>query len=224
MRKIISYPISEKSPGWPGNPTYRTEQVTDIKKGDSANTYMIHLFNHFGTHLDAPLHFYEKGLPVCQLPIDEFIYEKPLLLDIPKQAGEKILVEELASYEEKLKTCDLLMIRTGFSKMRAENPQLYAQNGPAVSSSAARYLMENYAGQMKALALDFISLASYSDCVDGDQAHRYLCGKFHQGHICIIEDVNMDGLDGDGICRAQAIPLYLEGVDSSPVTMWVDME
>ena len=145
-------------------------------------------------------------------------------MDIPKGAGEKIYTEDLRPYEQEIKGRDLLMIRTGFSRVRAENPQVYAQNGPALCSDAAKYLMENYADQLKAVALDFISLASYSDCVDGDLSHQYLCGKFHPGHICIIEDVNMEGLSQEQLVYAEALPLFLEGVDSSPVTMWVKLQ
>ena len=224
MRKIISYPISKKNPGWPGNPTYEIEQVTDIKSGDSANTFMLHLFNHFGSHMDAPKHFYNDGESISEFSIDNFFYDKPLLLDIPKAAGEKIYEEDLLPYAEQIAECDLLMIRTGFSKMRGENPALYAENGPAVSSEAAKYLIENYAGKMKAIALDFISLASYSDSVDGDLAHQYMCGKFHTKTIFIIEDVNFEGLDKKRIQKAAAIPLYLEGVDSSPVAMWAEIK
>ena len=148
----------------------------------------------------------------------------PVLVDIPKGAGEKIYTEDLRPYEQEIKGRDLLMIRTGFSRVRAENPQVYAQNGPALCSDAAKYLMENYADQLKAVALDFISLASYSDCVDGDLSHQYLCGKFHPGHICIIEDVNMEGLSQEQLVYAEALPLFLEGVDSSPVTMWVKLQ
>lgn len=223
MKKVISYPISSTSPGWPGNPTYHVEQFTDIRKGDSANTFKIHLFNHFGTHLDAPLHFNENGTAVKDLPIEEFFYEKPLLLDIPKGAGEKIYVEDLQPYKEELNHCDLLMIRTGFGKERKDNPKLYAENGPAFGSDAARYLVENYGGKIKAAALDFISLASYSDSVDGDLAHRYMCGKYTKEHILIIEDVDMEGLEREHLAYAEAIPLFLEGVDSSPVTMWVEI-
>lgn len=222
MKKVISYPISQKSPGWPGNPTYEVEQYTGIQKGDSANTFLVHIFNHFGTHLDAPNHFYDKGTAIKDLPLDNFLYKHPCLLDIPKKAGEKVFVEDLQPYKEKLNECDLLMIRTGFSKERKDDPRVYSENGPAISSDAARYLVENYAGKIKAVALDFISLASYSDSVDGDLAHQFMCGKYTPGHILIIEDVNLEGLSDDSLVYAEAIPLFMEGVDSSPVTMWVE--
>ena len=51
-----------------------------------------------------------------------------------------------------------------------------------------------------------------------------MCGKFHTKTIFIIEDVNFEGLDKKRIQKAAAIPLYLEGVDSSPVTMWAEIK
>ena len=195
MRKLISYPIDRNAPGWPGNPTYEAENYSSIARGDSAYTYILHLYNHFGTHMDAPKHFNDKGARLHTFPIDTFIYEKPLLLDIPKRAGEKI---------------------------QAADPGLYSENGPAVSSEAAKYLVEHYAGQLKALALDFVSLASASDTTDGDEAHRWMCGYYTHNHIFIIEDVKMSEISAENLRRAAAIPLYLLEVDSSPVTMWVE--
>ena len=57
MFKILSYPIKDGEPTWPGNPTCSLEPHTSIAKGDTANTATIHLFNHYGTHLDGPMHF-----------------------------------------------------------------------------------------------------------------------------------------------------------------------
>ena len=55
MFKILSYPIKDGDPTWPGNPTCSLEPHTSIAKGDTANTATIHLFNHYGTHLDGDL-------------------------------------------------------------------------------------------------------------------------------------------------------------------------
>ena len=90
------------------------------------------------------------------------------------------------------------------------------------SADAAKYLMEKYVGKIRAVALDFISLASPLYPEDGTEAHRWMCGQYCEGNIFIIEDVNMSCLEKDMIKSAAAIPLYLHGVDSSPVTMWVE--
>ena len=221
MYQILSYPIKKGQPTWPGNPAFSLEPHTSIAVGDTANTCTIHLFNHYGTHLDGPMHFYGKGIPLDQVPFGQFFFHKPLLLDIPKEPGAKLMPEDLIPHREDVKDADLLLIRTGFSKYRREKPDLYENNGPAVSSRLARYLQDNMS-HLKALALDFVSLASYSDTKDGDLAHQIMLGMYHNRYICIIEDVNMEGLPSGFLKNAAAVPLIIEGIDSSPVTMWAE--
>lgn len=95
MYQILSYPIKEGQPTWPGNPAFSLEPHTSIAGGDTANTCTIHLFNHYGTHLDGPMHFYGKGIPLDQVPFGHFFFHKPLLLDIPKEPGAKLMPEDL---------------------------------------------------------------------------------------------------------------------------------
>ena len=183
---------------------------------------MLHLFNHFGTHMDAPKHFNDRGARMHTFPIDAFIYEKPLLLDIAKGAGEKITAEDLMPCADRIAAADLLLIRTGFDVQRSLDPKFYSENSPSVSTGAAKYLVQNFAGNLKAIALDFISLASPSDPADGDEAHRWMCGSYTDYSIFIIEDVKMSEIDKDRLVKAAAVPLYLMEADSSPVTMWVE--
>ena len=224
MRKMISYPIDTNAPGWPGNPAYQAESYTSIKEGAHANTFMLHLFNHFGTHMDAPNHFNDHGAKLHTFSIDSFFYDKPLLLDIPKGVREKITAADLACCAEEIRDADLLLIRTGFERYRTADPELYSGNGPSVSCEAAKYLMDHYAGSLKAIALDFLSLSCPADHEDGIEAHRWLCGNYCEGNIFIIEDVKMSEIRAGRIKNAAAIPLFLTEVDSSPVTMWVEEE
>lgn len=224
MKKRISHPLTADAPGWPGNPTCYIERRSSIPGGDSCNTSMVHFFNHFGTHFDAPRHYNQKGPSLCLLPFEDFFYHRPLLLDIPKGRGEKIEEADLTPHAQALAGCDLLMLRTGFQKMRGENPALYSAHGPAVSSGAARYLRDNFTANLKAVALDFVSLAAPTDTVDGDLAHQIMLGMFGPGYICIIEDVDLAGLPAQGIRGAVAIPLFFEDVDSGPVTMWAELD
>lgn len=162
MFKILSYPIKDGEPTWPGNPTCSLQSHTSIAKGDTANTATIHLFNHYGTHLDGPMHFNPNGISLDKIPMERFFYQKPLVIDIPKKAGEKILPEDLIPYKDQIAQADFLFLRTGFWKIRKSNPSVYENNGPAVGSTAAAYLRENFP-DLKAIGLDFVSLASYSD-------------------------------------------------------------
>ena len=70
----------------------------------------------------------------------------------------------------------------------------------------------------------FLSLATpHDDSGDGVLAHQIMLGKFQPGYICIIEDVDMTRLPSK-ISAAAAVPLFLEGIDSGPVTMWAETE
>ena len=223
MYKLISYPVKEGDAVWPGDPTVALKPRKSISKGDNCNTFIFEMNDHFGTHFDAPNHFVAGGIRIAELPLERFIFERPLLLDIPKESLEKIEAGELAVFSEEIAGCDLLMIRTGFSKYRASDKETYTQRGPAVSSGAAKYLLDNFAG-LKALALDTLSLASYSDSKDGALAHQYMLGAHHDHFVCIIEDVDMRDLVPDKIKRVFAIPLFIEGLDSGPVTMLAELK
>ncbi|UVI29549.1 cyclase family protein [Paenibacillus spongiae] len=223
MHRLLSYPLNPHAPGWPGNPKLGFEPVSLIADGEPANTYNLQLFNHFGSHMDGPRHFNDEGPQLQEMPLETFVYERPLLLDIPKSFGELVMAEELQPYETELKNSDLLMIRSGFSSQRSSQPDKYSSEGPGMCSEACKYLMD-HCPNLKAIALDWISLASYAHMEDGVLAHQYLLGKFHSHYICIIEDLNFSGLEAGKLKKVVSLPLFVEGIDSAPVTVLAELE
>jgi arylformamidase len=194
-----------------------------ISEGASSNQFQLTLHNHYGSHMDGPKHFNDQGPRLGELPLEQFIYDRPLLLDIPKSYEELITVDDLTPYDAELKASDLLIIRSGFSEIRKSDPQGYSSRGPGVSSEACKLLIENYAN-LKAVAMDWISLASYAHKEDGVLAHQYLLGKFHDRYICIIEDLNLEGLEREKLQKVWSIPLFVEGIDSAPVTVLAEVK
>lgn len=216
--QYLSYPLDVNDPGFPGEPTLTLETCTSTDNGDVYNSSKIHLFNHFGTHFDAPRHFNPQGVSIAQLPLDQFIYNKPLLLDIPKNTGEMIEPEDLQEYLASIQQADFLIIRTGLEKVRLQNPQEYAANGSAVSIQAAQYLIDN-AANLKAIGFDFISLASPAHPEHGVKAHQIMLGMFSENFICIIEDMQLAHINKTVLQRVFALPLRVKGIDSSQVTV-----
>lgn len=216
--QLLSYPLDVKDPGFPGEPTLTYDICTSTGQGDVYNSAIIHLFNHFGTHFDAPKHFNPNGLSITELPLTYFIYEKPLLLDLPKSAGSLIEPEDLAPYLMQLKQADCLLIRTGLEQLRAEDPQQYAANGGAVSIQAAKYLID-HASNLKAIGFDFISLASPANPDHGVEAHQVMLGMYKDNFICIIEDMKLSQLNNKNLKRVLAMPLLVKGIDSAQVTV-----
>ena len=216
--QYLSYPLDVNDPGFPGEPTLTLGTCTSTDNGDVYNSSKIHLFNHFGTHFDAPRHFNPQGVSITQLPLDQFIYNKPLLLDIPKNTGEMIEPEDLQEYLASIQQADFLIIRTGLEKVRLQNPQEYAANGSAVSIQAAQYLIDN-AANLKAIGFDFISLASPAHPEHGVKAHQIMLGMFSENFICIIEDMQLAHINKTVLQRVFALPLRVKGIDSSQVTV-----
>ena len=214
----ISYSMSGDDPVWPGNYKMAIEPYTEISNGHVANQSIVTFLNHFGSHMDGPKHFNDKGPRLEEMPLDTFIYESPLLIELPLTFGQLVTVEDLIPHAVNLQQADLLMIRSGFSSVRRDAPDRYAAEGPGMSSEACRYLMD-HCPKLKAIAMDWISLASYPHPDEGVLAHQVLLGMFHDRYICIIEDLNFDEIAEKKVHRVIALPLFIKNTDSAPVSV-----
>ena len=58
---------------YPGDPRPNKETICSIEKGDLYNLTEFSMCAHNGTHIDAQLHFFEKGKAVDELDIDYFV-------------------------------------------------------------------------------------------------------------------------------------------------------
>ena len=58
-----------------GDPIPKAEKILDMKKGGMYNLSAISMCAHNGTHIDAPLHFFEDGRAVHEMPIEHFVGE-----------------------------------------------------------------------------------------------------------------------------------------------------
>jgi arylformamidase len=219
----LSYDLTEDAPGWPGNPTLECHRSSSMDEGEIVNHTIFTLFNHFGTHLDAPLHWQQAGASVTDLSLDHFIYEAPVVIDIPKGPEEFISTAEIKAYQAEILDRDCLLIRTGFSKYRESDPERYSSLGPALSSDAARYVLDTFP-TLKAIGTDCISIASPAMIDEAIETHRWLCGYFDpQKSLIILEDFSLD-FDLSMLRRVYALPLFLKGADGSPCTMVAELE
>jgi len=60
---------------YPGDPEPRVDIIRRIADGSECNLAALYTGLHCGTHVDAPLHFIDKGMPIDMLPLDAFIGE-----------------------------------------------------------------------------------------------------------------------------------------------------
>ena len=222
MYHLLSYPIEAHMPAWPDSPQLQLEKKLQIAKGDVANTSIISLYNHVGTHYDAPNHIWRRERPSRSWIWTASFREAAAAGDPQRgrRKGDGRGSGALCRGHRPERPVDDLH---RFSRLRLENEALFEQNGPGIGSDCAAWLVEHGTG-LRALAVDFVSLASFSDQEDGNEAHRILFRGKDGRFICGIEDVNMAPVVGKTLKRVFALPLLVRGVDSAPVTMVAETE
>ena len=214
--RFLSHVTRVGDPGWPGNPTLAIRPFSLTERGDVANTYTLHWFNHFGTHMDAPNHFNPDGPRLAALGPEFFVYRRLYLLDQPLGESELLRPEHLAPHD--LAEVDCLLVRSGFERYRTDDPVAYAERGPGISSEAASYLMER-CPRLKALILDWISVSAYQKREDGFRAHRILAGaEGHGRFVLAVEDATLKELPATP-AWVVALPVRVAGIDGGPCTV-----
>jgi arylformamidase len=217
----LSYKVEEEMPVYPGLPGDKFQPHTRMAKGDPSNTTLIIHFLHNGSHVDAPFHFHDAGKTIDEIPIEDFVYERPFVIQKKLKRSELIQLEDLTSCVDELRAADILFLCTGYGALRNDR-DVYADDFPAVSEEAARYIRTELLN-LKAVAIDTLSIESATMAPQTDfKVHKtFLDGSmFDTRTIIIYEDVNIEKIvNKKNIKRIYAFPLRLKGLDASPVTI-----
>ena len=216
----LSYPINKEMPRYPGSPKPEIIPVTRMSQNNHSNTTVIKIYTHGGTHVDAPFHFYDKGKTIEQIPIEDFVYEHPLIIQKESKKSQLIEVEDLKQYNQKLYTADILFFYTGYCNLR-NKPELYVDDFPSISEETAKFIRTELLN-VKAIAIDTSSIESATLAPKtGRIVHRTLLDGdlYHTRPLLIYEDVNIGEILDKDIKRIYAFPLRLTGLDASPVNI-----
>ncbi len=222
MFKLLSYPLSTDMPlADPILTVPSYEPIQSIARGDLANLFRLTMFNHCGTHIDSPNHYDLTGKKLVDFPLEHFVFEQILLLDIPKLDQGLITEEDCHRALNGRTECDLLLLRSGFERYRQTDPARYIRGCPGVSAGAARYLKRTLPG-LRAIGLDFMSLEWTADRSHGFEAHQVLL-KDKSQPMLIIEDMSLN-FDPRKVRRIFAIPIFFREIDSFPATIFAEMD
>ncbi len=220
MYLLLSYPLTERTPLYGDTPAVNFTPLKEIRKNDSCNTTYVSFCTHSGTHIDAPLHFSQNDRSVTDFSIQEYIFEKPLLIDCPKDPGTLITKENILPWEFQLLDCDLLLIRTGFSKFRGQD--IYRTHNPGLSPCLAEHVVAN-CPNVRAIGLDSISVSSFQQRQIGRQTHQILLSqKDKKRSLLIIEDMKLPD-DAKVFKKVFVIPTLLDGLDGAPTTVFAEL-
>jgi arylformamidase len=192
----ISVPIRAPMPIYDRNPGVRLDRALSIRRGDTANVSKLELGVHTGTHVDAPLHFFEGGAGAETLPLEPLIgrvwvadggaIEGPIGADalercrIPGDA-ERVLLKTRNS---------LLWHRDDFTR------DFFRLDGPGAEWIVAR--------GVELVGIDYLSI--------GDQdAHRVLL----DAGVVALEGLDLGHVD-PGWYDLLCLPLKIVGADGAP--------
>jgi kynurenine formamidase len=212
--KLLSYVINNNTRGYGNTPKIKIKKTRDISKGDTCNGTVITIAGHYGTHLDTPRHFFASGLAVSDYSIADYVFSSPCVLECKKKKGELIVPADFAGYEAGLKKCDILLFRTGFSRLRGKN--VYTADNPGISPDCAVKLRKEYPN-IRCIGIDTVSISAFSARESGRRAHREFLkdGGYAGKPVMIIEDMDLSG-NIEGLKRVFLAPLMIEGLDGVP--------
>jgi arylformamidase len=208
----LSYPLAIDDPRPPAIPAPELTTLYTID-ADAAAVQILRVASHTGTHVDAPRHVVAEGLCLLDFAPEEFVFTRPLVLDLRLAEAAVVTPEDLQPWESQLRPADLALLRFGYGEIRRTDPERYSLRAPGLGIPAARWLREHAPG-LRALGLDVPSLACIA-CLDETMAaHAELLGGPGRRFL-VIEDMDL-AADLGMLHRVRLCPWLVRGMDSGP--------
>jgi kynurenine formamidase len=211
-RIYLSYFMNDHTPLYGGGKGIHVLPDRSILAGDTANTKTLKFQNHSGTHIDFPNHFFNLGCTSEKYAADFWMFANPHLIIRSTDDNEIVNFtdEELSTIPEDV---DFLIFKSGFGDHRLK--ERYWLNNPGFSPELGKVLKSRFP-LLKILGMDFISLTSYQNREIGREAHREFLGG--DKPILLVEDMDLSLLFTTPK-SLNCLPLLIEGLDGSPVTI-----
>ena len=180
----LTMPLSVHTPPWP---SYMPLQIQYFKRiagcyggGMGANGQIIKTSNHVSTHMDGEIHFYGKGRPIGEVPIEEWLGEG-VVVDISDIVSDYSLYSsEMLMSKADIRKGDILIINTGYHRFdwtHEEADELrYMVCHPGPNPEFDRWCAE--------MKFKWIGV----DCGSADHPMNTIIRKWHPSHFARAEE------------------------------------
>jgi len=197
----ITLPLSSDLPVWPGSTGFNLRQTQSLGAGDLVNETRLETDVHFGTHIDAPLHFIENGCPVDRLPLGGMIGPAVVACfpNCPAVTAAELETLELPDETRRL------LLHTDNSRLWAHGKKSFCRNFVALTEDAAQWVVDH---GIDLIGIDYLSIQRFSD---GPDVHRILL----ENDTIILEGLNLNAVEA-GIYELICLPLRLVGAEGAP--------
>jgi arylformamidase len=196
----VSVPVRPGMVHWPGDPEVRLERRMSIAKGEEANLTRIEMSAHTGTHMDAPLHFFDEDPGIEALPL-EIVLGPARVVRI--EGEEPIDRGQLEGLD--IRSGERILFRTANSDRpwwERDFDSAYAN----VSLEAAELLGEV---GVALVGVDYLSVGGYRN--ENAETHRALLGA----GAWIVEGLDLSEVE-PGHYELICLPIKLVDSDGAP--------
>lgn len=223
----LTHAFDEKTIYWPTAKGFKLEKdfVGITEKGYFYSAYRFSAAEHGGTHLDAPIHFFQGRQTNDQIPLRRLIGEC-VVIDVTEQCAKnrdyQIGVSDLRAWEVKhgRQLIDVIvLLRTDFSKHWPDRqkylgtdqlgPEAVAKlHFPGLDPQAAKWLVEHRS--IKAIGIDTASIDF------GQTTHFESHVTLFENNVPALENVTaLEKLPSQG-ATIVALPMKIRGGSGGP--------
>ena len=212
MRRYIdiTLPYGPDLPVWPGEPKPTISRLKSMEHGDSSNVTHIEAAMHYGTHVDAPVHFIEGAAGVEALPT-EILIGPATVIDLP---DVELITADVLSTIEPIDGCERVIFKTRNSNnWSIPNPE-FDRAYVAIAPDAAEILV---AANIRLVGIDYLSVEPFGS--KDFATHKTLLGA----SIVIVEGLDLRDVEA-GEYEMACLPMTLQGADGAParVVLWTE--
>ena len=218
----LTYALDQHAPFWPEgsrvSPFHATIAATYERDGYFGRN--LQLPEHFGTHMDAPLHLDPKGASLDEIPVQDFLL-RAVVVDVraavASNSDYRLTVQDLQNWESAHGTLprgSAILMLTGWGSRWPSEERYMNQDAkgvmhfPGFSLEAARYLLDHV--RPKAIGVDTPS-------VDYGPSQHFEVHQLtmHAGVYHLESLANVERLPATGAILI-SLPMKLRGGSGGP--------
>jgi kynurenine formamidase len=212
----LSFPLRSDAPSPPAIPAIELSPLLTLA-ADGANVTKMTLTSHTGTHLDVPRHVIRDGLTLTDLEPADFIFDRPVVVDLRLGDGEIVQPKDLEAFVGTSREVDLLLFRFGYADVRRKDKTRFSVKAPGFGVESARFLRKEFPA-LRGVGMDVPSLSCIEHLDDTMAAHHELLSGEGRRFI-VVEDMDLEH-DLKGLRRVIVAPLRVDQGDGGPVTAY----
>ncbi len=219
----LAYAINDRLVPWPGDERWFEAKVNASVEKDGYFTRSFWMLEHYGTHLDAPIHFPPGKTPVDQIPPRQF-FGMAVLLDVEAEAAADadcvLPATKIDQWEKRhgqIPEGAIVLLRTGWASRWPDARSYRNQDAsgsmhfPGFSTEAVERLIER---KVSGIGCDTMSV----DCgASRDFAVHHLAlgaGLYHLENLADLSELPEKG------AFLVVAPIKLEGGSGGPVRVF----